>query len=59
MHESYWLTTWWETTDDEKQRRFHEQLNYLAKQTVRFSDAHEYLLKMEDRNWHFKTIEQD
>ena len=59
MHESYWLTTWWETTDDEKQHRFHEQLNYLAKQTVRFSDAYEYLLKMEDRNWHFKTIDRD
>jgi len=59
MHESYWLTTWWETTDDEKRLRFNEQLNYLAKQTVRFRDAYKFLLTMEDRNWHFKTIDRD
>ncbi len=55
MHESYWLTTWWETTDDEKQLRFNEQLNYLAKQTIRFRDAYKFLLGIEDSNWHFKT----
>lgn len=59
LHESYWLTTWWETTDDEKRLRFHEQLNYLAKQTVRFSDAYKFLMIMEDRNWHVKTIDLD
>lgn len=59
MHESYWLTTWWETTDDEKRLRFNEQLNYLAKQTIRFKGAYKFLLKMEDRNWHFKTIDRD
>jgi|GEM_PF-3498259 len=55
MHESYWLTTWWETTDDEKQLRFNEQLIYLAKQTIRFRDAYKFLLGIEDSNWHFKT----
>ncbi|MFT5426756.1 MAG: hypothetical protein ACI9ZT_001702 [Gammaproteobacteria bacterium] len=59
MHESFWLTTWWETTDDEKRVRFNEQLNYLAKQTIRFRDAYKYLLEIEDRNWHFKTIDRD
>lgn len=59
MHESYWLSTWWETTDDEKRLRFNEQLNYLAKQTIRFRDAYKFLMKMEDRNWHFKTIDRD
>ncbi len=59
MHESYWLSTWWETTDDEKRLRFNEQLNYLAKQTVRFRDAYKFLLAMEDRSWHFKTIDRD
>ena len=54
MHESYWLTTWWETTDDEKRLRFNEQLNYLAKQTIRFRDAYKFLLGIEDSNWHFK-----
>lgn len=55
MHESYWLTTWWETTDDEKQLRFNQQLNYLAKQTIRFRDAYKFLLGIKDSNWHFKT----
>jgi len=55
MHESYWLTTWWETTDKEKRLRFNEQLNYLAKQTIRFRDAYKFLLGIEDSNWHFKT----
>jgi len=55
MHESYWLTTWWETTDDEKQLRFNEQLNYLAKQTIRFRDAYKFLLGIEDSNWHRKA----
>lgn len=59
MHESYWLSTWWETTDDEKRLRFNKQLNYLAKQTIRFRDAYEYLLQMEDRNWHFKKTDRD
>jgi len=59
MHESYWLTTWWETTDDEKSLRFNEQLNYLAKQTIRFKDAYKFLLNMEDRNWHFRTIDRN
>ena len=55
MHESYWLSSWWETTDDDKQRRFDEQLNYLATQTIRFGDAHQFLLRIEDRNWHRMT----
>ena len=59
MHKLYWLTTWWETTDDEKRLRFNEQLNYLAKQTIRFRDAYEFLLGIEDRNWHFKTFARD
>lgn len=54
MHESYWLTTWWETTDDEKQRRFEEQINYLARQTIRFREAYEFLLDIDDKFWHFK-----
>ena len=54
MHESYWLSSWWETTDDEKRRRFDEQLNYLATQTIRFGDAYQFLLRIEDRNWHRK-----
>lgn len=53
MHESYWLTTWWETTDDEKRCRFYEQLNYLARQTIRFRDAYTFLMEIEDRNWYF------
>jgi hypothetical protein len=59
LHESYWLTTWWDTTDDEKRLRFNEQLNYLAKQTIRFSDAYNFLLGIEDRNWHFNTCNQN
>ncbi len=55
MHESYWLSSWWETTDDDKQRRFDEQLNYLATQTIRFGDAYQFLLRIEDRNWHLKA----
>ena len=55
MYSSYWLTKWWETTDDQKQFRFNEQLNYLAKQTIRFNEAYKFLLGIEDRNWHFKT----
>ena len=55
MHESYWLTTWWETTDEEKQHRFDEQLNYLAKQTIRFREAYTFLLEIEDRYWHFNN----
>jgi len=53
MHESYWLTTWWETTDEEKQRRFDEQLNYLARQTIRFREAYTFLMEIDDRNWYF------
>ena len=55
MHESYWLSSWWETTDDEKQRRFDEQLNYLVTQTIRFGEAYQFLLEIEDRNWHRKA----
>ena len=53
MHESYWLTTWWETTDEEKQLRFDEQLNYLARQTIRFREAYAFILEIEDKNWYF------
>ncbi len=55
MHESYWLSSWWETTDDEKQHRFDDQLDYLVTQTIRFREAYEFLLEIEDRNWHRKT----
>ena len=55
MHESFWLTTWWETTDDEKRFRFNEQLNYLATQTIRFKDAYKFLLEIEDKFWHYKN----
>lgn len=53
MYESHWLSSWWETTDAEKMCRFEQQLKYLATQTIRFAEANNYLLSIEDRFWYF------
>ncbi len=53
MYESHWLSSWWDKTDEEKMHRFRQQLDYLATQTLRFKDANDYLMGIEDKSWYY------
>lgn len=53
-YESYWLMMWWQTSDEEKNIRFLEQLEYLAKHTMRFKQAYRYLIGIDEKDWYIK-----
>ena len=55
-YESYWLAQWWQTSDTEKRVRFMEQLDYLARETGCFRKAYCFLCGMEDKDWHYMSI---
>ena len=50
-YEPCWLSSWWQTSREEKQDLFQKQLVYLAYRTDRFQAAIAFLENLADKDW--------
>ena len=53
-YEPCWLSSWWETSVEEKKELFHKQLHYLAYNTGRFHEACRFLYAIDETNWYYR-----
>ncbi len=50
-YEPPWLSSWWNVSSAEKKALFIRQLEFLAYETNRFTDAHRFLMCLGEEQW--------